>query len=159
MADHLRAMDQIPQMIANRHKAVKASFMCGVLADIVDPGNKKRLAAFKENEFEGCCRMLLATDVSQTPLKQVHAFISALFDEAAQLQDGERRNDVDAESSKPAQTATPAQSTAPTIAAAPPCPKCGSEMLLRTAKRGDRAGKQFYGCSAYPKCRGIVNLD
>lgn len=33
------------------------------------------------------------------------------------------------------------------------CPACGSSMVLRTAKRGPGAGKQFWGCSAYPKCR------
>ncbi len=38
------------------------------------------------------------------------------------------------------------------------CPRCGAPMVLRTAKRGARAGKQFYGCSKYPACRGIVNI-
>lgn len=33
------------------------------------------------------------------------------------------------------------------------CPKCESEMVLRTAKKGTGAGGQFWGCSAYPKCR------
>lgn len=33
------------------------------------------------------------------------------------------------------------------------CPKCGSKMVLRTAKRGANAGNQFWGCSAYPTCR------
>lgn len=39
------------------------------------------------------------------------------------------------------------------------CPICGSTMVLRTAKRGARAGKQFFGCSMYPVCHGIVNLE
>lgn len=38
------------------------------------------------------------------------------------------------------------------------CPRCGAPMVLRTAKRGARAGKQFYGCSNYPNCCGIVNV-
>jgi HJR/Mrr/RecB family endonuclease len=33
------------------------------------------------------------------------------------------------------------------------CPKCEREMVLRTATRGQDAGKQFWGCSAYPRCR------
>jgi len=33
------------------------------------------------------------------------------------------------------------------------CPRCGSRMVLRTAKKGANAGGQFYGCSAFPKCR------
>lgn len=37
---------------------------------------------------------------------------------------------------------------------APSCPRCGSEMVMRTAKRGANAGKDFWGCSNYPECRG-----
>ncbi len=39
------------------------------------------------------------------------------------------------------------------------CPKCGSPLTLRTAKKGSNAGNQFYGCSAFPKCRYIQNID
>ena len=39
------------------------------------------------------------------------------------------------------------------------CPKCGSSMVLRTAKRGANAGKQFWGCSAYPRCRVMQNIN
>jgi restriction system protein len=38
------------------------------------------------------------------------------------------------------------------------CPKCGSDMLLRTTKSGDNAGKKFWGCSQFPKCRTIQNV-
>lgn len=34
------------------------------------------------------------------------------------------------------------------------CPKCGSPMVLRTARRGANAGNSFWGCSTYPKCSG-----
>lgn len=39
------------------------------------------------------------------------------------------------------------------------CPKCGSQMVIRTAKRGERAGQDFWACSAYPKCRTILSLN
>lgn len=39
------------------------------------------------------------------------------------------------------------------------CPKCGSAMRIRESKRGDNAGKQFWGCSNYPRCRGIVTIS
>lgn len=32
-------------------------------------------------------------------------------------------------------------------------------MVLRTARRGKNAGGQFWGCSNYPKCKGIVSLE
>ena len=38
------------------------------------------------------------------------------------------------------------------------CPKCGNKLILRVAKKGENAGNQFYGCSAFPKCRYIQNL-
>ena len=47
----------------------------------------------------------------------------------------------------------PQEESAPLI-----CPRCSSKLILRTAKKGSNAGKQFYGCSAYPKCRYIKNL-
>ena len=36
----------------------------------------------------------------------------------------------------------------------PACPKCDSDMILRTATRGARAGTKFWGCSKFPGCRG-----
>ncbi len=36
------------------------------------------------------------------------------------------------------------------------CPRCGSAMVLRVSKMGDQAGQQFWGCSTFPKCRGII---
>jgi len=40
--------------------------------------------------------------------------------------------------------------------ATPTCPRCGAEMILRTARKGANAGNQFWGCSRYPACKGIV---
>ena len=37
----------------------------------------------------------------------------------------------------------------------PPCPLCGKPMVLRTAKKGRNEGRQFWGCTAYPECRGV----
>lgn len=39
------------------------------------------------------------------------------------------------------------------------CPKCGSKLVLRTARKGANSGNQFYGCSAFPNCRFIKNVD
>jgi restriction system protein len=32
------------------------------------------------------------------------------------------------------------------------CPRCQSRLVVRVAKRGRNVGKNFYGCSAYPRC-------
>ncbi len=38
------------------------------------------------------------------------------------------------------------------------CPRCGSEMTLREAKRGLNPGQKFWGCRKFPECRGTRNL-
>lgn len=39
-------------------------------------------------------------------------------------------------------------------AAPPKCPKCGAEMKRRKSSRGE-----FWGCTAYPECRGTRKID
>jgi DNA-binding helix-hairpin-helix protein with protein kinase domain len=56
-------------------------------------------------------------------------------------------------------TAPPAPTrTAATSSNSPlSCPRCGSPMLRRTARRGRHSGRQFWGCSRYPSCTGTRN--
>src|ERR1039457_7107862 len=42
---------------------------------------------------------------------------------------------------------------------APNCQLCGKPMALRTARKGQRAGSQFWGCSGYPACKGTRPLE
>ncbi len=37
------------------------------------------------------------------------------------------------------------------------CPKCGSKLVERTAKKGPNAGSKFLGCENYPRCRFTKN--
>ncbi len=37
---------------------------------------------------------------------------------------------------------------------APECPECGAAMRMRTSARGD-----FWGCAAYPRCKGIRSVE
>lgn len=40
----------------------------------------------------------------------------------------------------------------------PACPKCGTPMVRRRARRGSNAGGEFWGCKHYPGCRGTLSL-
>jgi four helix bundle protein len=47
------------------------------------------------------------------------------------------------------------QSVPPTDSPAPPdCPLCNKPMRKRTARQGRNAGQPFWGCPAYPDCKG-----
>jgi restriction system protein len=55
---------------------------------------------------------------------------------------------------QPAQKNQPAPQ-APAAVTAPACPHCRKPMVVRVARTGANAGGDFWGCSNYPKCRGI----
>lgn len=40
--------------------------------------------------------------------------------------------------------------------AAPTCAACAKPMVLRTARKGAKAGSQFWGCSGYPQCKSTL---
>jgi hypothetical protein len=41
---------------------------------------------------------------------------------------------------------------------APECPKCGTPMRLRSARKGPRTGSKFWGCTNYPECDGLRDV-
>lgn len=64
---------------------------------------------------------------------------------AARLAERERRRNGTSRHPKPA-------------GAIPSCPQCCSSMVLRTARAGKNEGQQFWGCTGYPDCRGVVKV-
>jgi restriction system protein len=36
------------------------------------------------------------------------------------------------------------------------CPKCGGEMIVKTARQGKYAGQKFWSCTKYPTCKGLL---
>lgn len=55
----------------------------------------------------------------------------------------------------------PAEKTVEVIpkSATPLCPSCHAPLVIRTAKRGQNKGNQFYGCSSYPRCRYTKDIS
>jgi restriction system protein len=55
----------------------------------------------------------------------------------------------------------PTPALAAEIPTRPKCPRCGSAMVLRRAKKGAHAGSEFWGCSMYAKtkCGGIREFE
>ncbi|KAA1258019.1 Topoisomerase DNA binding C4 zinc finger [Rubripirellula obstinata] len=47
----------------------------------------------------------------------------------------------------------------PTNSNVPSCPKCHTAMVGRKAAKGAHAGKRFWACTNYPKCREIIGID
>jgi len=140
--EHLWDLEQIPKQITDHHKAVRSSMLGSVIAEMHNTKTQKRDPAFSKKELEACRQLLLDADISQTPLEAVHQFIAALPPKP---------------DAKPEPSAS--ESKISDLKSNIKCPKCDSEMILRTAKRGDNKGKQFYGCSRFPKCRQMINVD
>ncbi|WP_039565520.1 topoisomerase DNA-binding C4 zinc finger domain-containing protein, partial [Ralstonia solanacearum] len=62
-----------------------------------------------------------------------------------------------ARTTAPTALATPSEQPSPSTTE-PSCPRCGSAMVRRKAKRGTNAGNEFWGCIAYPECCGTREL-
>lgn len=52
----------------------------------------------------------------------------------------------------------PIKTNQPEVKETPSCPVCQQAMVMRTAKTGSNAGNNFWGCSQFPKCRGVVSI-
>lgn len=53
---------------------------------------------------------------------------------------------------------TPTHRDVWTLAFTPDCPSCGQRTVLRYQRRGKTPGRAFWGCSAFPSCRGTLPL-
>jgi len=42
--------------------------------------------------------------------------------------------------------------------AAPVCPDCGKPMTRRKARSGKNTGRDFWGCTGYPECKGVREM-
>lgn len=73
-----------------------------------------------------------------------------------ELIDGRKLQKIIDNASKPAFAETLQTQVLQT--AIPNCPKCGAEMKKRVARQGSNAGNEFWGCSGYPACKGILSI-
>lgn len=59
----------------------------------------------------------------------------------------------------PAGAAAGASASVTASGTQPGCPKCGCGMVRRIARTGNNAGGAFWGCSTFPACRGVRQVD
>ncbi|CAG0975927.1 DNA topoisomerase 1 [Geobacteraceae bacterium] len=87
--------------------------------------------------------------------EEAKAFVRGLNIE---LVDGRKLRDmIHVAQEKPTTPGTPADSR-PAVSF-PSCPKCGAEMKTRVARQGAHAGREFWGCTAFPKCNGTRPME
>lgn len=119
--------------------------------------------AFVDSVFEAAQLPLLHIPVQ---LSYSTNELGSLFKEV--LQKKVRPASMDAQNTSPTQPGETPSLTTMTKGAneaaadepkAPFCPKCGTPMVLRTAKNGAQPGRKFYGCLNYPKCRVILPFE
>jgi restriction system protein len=126
-------------------------------SDMTDEQRYALYAKWLDNEKPAIRANALLCLINQTNYlldKQIEA-LEALFIEeggyseqlaSARLAERNRKKN-----NKPSNTDDPSDSI-------PVCPVCGKNMVLRTAQKGKRTGKQFWGCSGYPDCKGLVDI-
>ena len=53
----------------------------------------------------------------------------------------------------------PTDDSATDVDVVPPCPKCGSDMVIRSRRGNTSPEAGFWGCSTFPRCRGTRSLS
>ena len=75
---------------------------------------------------------------------------------AARIAERQRRKNHPSDPSDPSDRTDPSNRTDHQF---PMCPLCGKLMALRKARQGKSSGSQFWGCTAYPECKGTLPID
>jgi len=81
------------------------------------------------------------------------------YDKHAQSPDGETRHTFREEGGFREQLTTLRVETRAVQEQAPNCPDCGKPMTRRKARTGKNAGNPFWGCTAYPDCKGTLKME
>ncbi len=114
------------------------------------------------------CKHWRAMQVGVKPVRELYGIMTAEgADEAIIVSSGEYTQEARAFSDgEPIQlidgetligmirSVHPAPPIAARVVSDPICPKCARTMVRRTARTGANTGQAFWGCSAYPQCRG-----
>lgn len=117
-----------------------------------------KASALRRKLLAGANDLKIAAQTAVVRAKAVDPVLSRLHIERAQLEADLEYLSI-ALPSPPQQVSQrilsqPQTSGHSALTGVPSCPKCGSRMVRRTARRGSNAGSSFYGCSKYPNCRG-----
>jgi ssDNA-binding Zn-finger/Zn-ribbon topoisomerase 1 len=114
------------------------SVICAIEVDDSSHNSKKRQ---QRDEFlRGVC------NASELPLIQMPAKVGYVIDEVKQVLAPYLNviKSPDQDETVVAQESIEKEKT---------CIKCSSSMVIRVAQKGNNAGKQFWACNAYPKCK------
>ncbi len=132
----------VPQMLTEAEKA-KAAALVALLDEVKEwkPATQRRGWTFDDRKFADSLRDQFAKRQYLSP-KQLDALLGILRNYQEQIPDLAARL---------APFGVSAEKPKPEVIDAK-CPKCGAQMLKRTAR-----GRIFYGCSAFPKCRHTAN--
>lgn len=120
--------------------------------------NSKDVHVIKRNALKKTIRELSTTDVLSVSKIAQAAGALREFSNADQAVKQKHVDVIHAQvSGRSKQSTNKTNIGAVGVSSAPVCPKCGAAMVKRAASRGANAGSEFWGCSRYPKCRGIIN--
>lgn len=116
------------------------------VVELNDRSHNSKTRKKRDELLERACR------TARLPLIQVEAKSGYVIDDVRALL-LPHLNDTPSSSSETAPKPTEAQ---PTTRA---CPKCESPLVKRRATKGKHAGREFLGCSAFPKCRHSETIE
>lgn len=91
-------------------------------------------------------------------VQEVRARLAEILSTAAKLNVTPRAQEV-VTSAQPAPVVLVERAFVQPEPTASVCPKCAAVMVKRQAAKGEHAGKWFWACSTFPKCRQVIAIS
>lgn len=126
------------------------SILCAI--ELNDKSHHSKKVTRRDKFLQAACKSA-GVPLIQIPAKatyQVTTLSAILSEQVPELGLINARTDTKAAVSESTPKSTQAKANAEKV-----CPKCSSTMVVKIAKSSKNAGRQFWACSAFPKCRHI----
>lgn len=106
----------------------------------------------------------LTREEIDTLYQRLYRLTQRTDEEKARHAETVRRKKAEAETVRQKKSTPPAKAVPPVSKESPKqeeriCPRCGGKLVVRPVQKGERAGKLLWGCSNFPKCHYIENIE
>ena len=163
-----RHLELIRQMIKDRNLIAKLSASMGfddAWKGVVVLANPKTVLNDKKAPKEIRQQVIRADQLAdyirknEAESKQPSSSETEMKERAEAWLSRNKPNPVDyTEKYKKAASEQTEEANAETVSA-PVCQRCGVPMVKRIAKKGEYAGREFWGCPNFPRCRNMIPID
>ncbi|MDR1563481.1 MAG: NERD domain-containing protein [Oscillospiraceae bacterium] len=146
-----------------KHRVVKRSDLLNCMSSFINTISERIVTV---QEIDDIYKVLLPLTTTSKKQKQMHVknikgkirTVPKVRPLAVQAEEDEKLEEAQ-EIIEVKPVDTPAEASQQPASAPALCPKCGAAMVRRRTVKGKGTGREFWGCTNFPTCRSIINIE